>query len=227
MRELVLHHISSLAWDQQKQRYHSTAHEGHACMETQRNLHAAICFAILCLAKIVPVSKALRNGCKPHRATARPHFRLSTSSPIIDATASDIGRLLASIFSWRSQKLFLEKALKALTTATQRPPTATDRMHTDSGYYARRSEPSTPFLDLTGTLSRICVRREVSSDGDRNRSGGRSKSRTNYTRWKKFRVTATLGLWVSRKERGKIYRGQVSYTVNSVFTYLLNALRAA
>jgi hypothetical protein len=43
-------------------------------------------------------------------------------------------------------------------------------MHTVSGYSTHRSEPNAPYLDLTGTLSHICVRREVqakmdSSDG--------------------------------------------------------------
>jgi hypothetical protein len=70
----------------------------------------------------------------------------------------------------------------------------------------RRETPVLPgdFLALAVVIGSPSPRLniKVSSDGDRNLSGGRSKSRTNYTRCKKFRVTATLGLWVSQKERG-------------------------
>jgi len=64
---------------------------------------------------------------KPHYATARPRFRLDTFLPIIDVTANDIGRLLASSFSQRSRKLSIETARKRLypqRNDDQRPLTA-------------------------------------------------------------------------------------------------------
>jgi hypothetical protein len=52
----------------------------------------------------------------------------------------------------------------------QRPPTATDGMHTGSRKSARRSKINAPGSDLNGTLNRLCARREIeakidSSDG--------------------------------------------------------------
>jgi hypothetical protein len=79
------------------------------------------------------LSKGLRSGGAPHYATARPRFRRGGFHPIIDVAASDIGRLLARSFSQRSRKLSHETARLALTTATQRPPTATDSMHAGLG----------------------------------------------------------------------------------------------
>jgi hypothetical protein len=75
------------------------------------------------------LSKAMRSGCAPHCATARPRFRLGTSLQIIDVAASDIGQVLASSFSQRTPKLSHETARLALMTATQRPPTATDSIY--------------------------------------------------------------------------------------------------
>jgi hypothetical protein len=112
------------------------------------------------------LSKGLRSGCAPHHATARPCFRVGRFLPIIDVTVSDIGRLLASSFSQRSRKLSLETARLAPTTATQRPPAATDSMHTGLGSSARRGEPSAPCFDLTGTLSRLRASREVEAKMD-------------------------------------------------------------
>jgi hypothetical protein len=90
--------------------------------------------------------------------------------PMIDVTASDLGRLLASSFSQRSRELSLETARLALATATQRPPTATDSMHRGLGCSAHCGEPSATYFDLTDTPGCLCVGREVgakmeSSDG--------------------------------------------------------------
>jgi hypothetical protein len=107
------------------------------------------------------LSKGLRSGSTPHCAAARSHFRTSMLLPIIDPIASDIGRILASSFSQWSRKLSHPTALLALTTVTQRPPTATDSIHTGLGCSARRSEPSAPCFDLASTPGRHCAGREV------------------------------------------------------------------
>jgi hypothetical protein len=58
--------------------------------------------------------EGLRSGRTPHCATPRPRFRLGTSLPIRDVTASEIGRRLASSLSQRSRKLSLEALLLCL-----------------------------------------------------------------------------------------------------------------
>jgi hypothetical protein len=82
------------------------------------------------LPRQILVSKGLRRGWTSKCATARPRVRLETFLPIIDVTASDIGRLLASSFRRRNRKLSLKTARLTLTTATQRPLTASGGMHT-------------------------------------------------------------------------------------------------
>ena len=99
-------------------------------MESRRSSESQSASPYGGLPRQIVMSKGLRRGCTPHCATARPRFRLDTYLPIIDVTASDIGRLLASSCSQRSQKLSLKTARLALTTATQRPPTAIDGKHT-------------------------------------------------------------------------------------------------
>ena len=105
----------------------------YVVMESRRSCESQSASPYCGLPRQILVSKGLRRGRTPHCATARPRFRSSTFLPIIDVTASDIGRLLASSFSQRSRKLCLKTARLTLTTATQRPPTATGGMHTGSG----------------------------------------------------------------------------------------------
>jgi hypothetical protein len=105
----------------------------YVAMESCRSSESQSALPYGGLPRQILMSKGLRRGWTPHCATARPRSRLRTYLPIIDVTASDNGRLLASSFSQRSRKLSLKTARLTLTTATQRPPTATGGMHTGSG----------------------------------------------------------------------------------------------
>jgi len=102
-------------------------------MESHRSSESQSASPYYGLPRRILTSKGLRSGYAPHYAMARPRLRLGLSLPIIDVTASDIGRLLASSFSQRSRKLSLETSCLALTITTQRPLTATDGMHMGSG----------------------------------------------------------------------------------------------
>jgi hypothetical protein len=97
----------------------------YVAMGSRRSSESLSASPYCSLPRQILVSKGLRRGWTSKCATARPLFRLETFLPIIDVTASDIGRLLASSFSQRSRKLSLKTARLTLTTATQRPPTAT------------------------------------------------------------------------------------------------------
>jgi hypothetical protein len=79
------------------------------------------------------LSKRARNRLGASGAPASPRSRSPCSFPIRDDATSDIGRLLASSSSQRSRNLALETGRLVLTTATQRPPTATDSMHAGLG----------------------------------------------------------------------------------------------
>jgi hypothetical protein len=79
------------------------------------------------------LSKPARNRLGASGSSASPRSRSSCPFPIRDDSTSDIGRLLASSFSQRSRNLSLETGRLVLTTATQRPPTATDSMHAGLG----------------------------------------------------------------------------------------------
>jgi hypothetical protein len=103
-------------------------------MESRRSSESQSASPYGGLPRRILISKGLRSGCTPHCATARPRFRSSTFLPIIDVTASDIGRLLASSFSQRSRKLSLKTARLTLTTVThdhQRPLAACIRVQGD------------------------------------------------------------------------------------------------
>jgi hypothetical protein len=73
--------------------------KSYMAMESRRSSESQSASPYGGLPRQILMSKGLRRGCTPKYATARPRFRLGTFLPIIDVTASDIGRLLASSFS--------------------------------------------------------------------------------------------------------------------------------
>lgn len=79
------------------------------------------------------LSKPARNRLGASGAPASPRSRSRCPFPIRDDSTSDIGRLLASSSSQRSRNLSLETGRLVLTTAMQRPPTATDSTHAGLG----------------------------------------------------------------------------------------------
>jgi hypothetical protein len=119
-------------WSSLWKRQVRARHEQRGYGKPQKLSHNLLRHTVACQHRF-SLSKGLRSGCAPRCAKARPCSRFCTSLPITDVTASDIGRLLASSFSQRTPKLSPETTRLALTTVTQRPPTATDSMHRGLG----------------------------------------------------------------------------------------------